>query len=48
MGGGLYSTECRALRSESMGYATKKKEAIFTGTTINNAMIPTGIKSHYA
>ncbi len=43
MGGGIYSSKRRMLRSESLGYTTKTKGELFTAKSINNAMSPHGI-----
>ena len=43
MGGGIYSSSDRAIRSSSLGYATKSTHEIFKEKTINNAMNPYGV-----
>ena len=44
MGGGIYSSTSRSVRAESLGYATKTVDQLFTQRSINNAMNPHGIK----
>lgn len=43
MGGGVYSTATRSIRSASLGYTTKAGTEIFTARNINSAMNPYGI-----
>ncbi len=43
MGSGSYSSETRAIRSNSLGYDRKSRDEIFTQKSINNAMNPFGI-----
>jgi len=44
MGFGSYSVSDRALRSASMGYATKSKAEIFKSRKLCESMIPTGVQ----
>jgi len=43
MGHGNYSSLSRGVRADSLGYATKPKEEIFTQTNMDNAMNPKGV-----
>lgn len=43
MGMGSYSVDDRALRSKTLGYASKPASEIFTQRSINNAMNPHGV-----
>jgi hypothetical protein len=43
MGGGTYSSSRRSVRADSLGYATRSRQEIFSQRSINNAMSPHGV-----